>query len=203
MEKEMNDNESRMFDLLESKDFSALTAVETAFVLSMMPEEEYEFQRKIMVDSSSVFDEEIEPVALILPHADSKSKKQLTVPLYQSLLAIASVIIFFIIIWPDQTRHVLNSKNDDTLHPEKVKTEYIHDTVVQYVNNIKTVEKIVYDTVKELITLTEFVTPDNRLLEASNSINIPELTTETILTKGTSLKDDQGFRLTFPVVNSR
>ena len=133
MEKNINNEETRLFDLIESTNFSDLSITERSFVEAQMTEEDYNLQRRIITDSSNLFSNNVEPIPLLIP----SNKKVRTIPLYQALLAIAAVFIFFFCIWPTQQKQI---ENTYATHQKKViKKEYVHDTLVKYITKIKTV----------------------------------------------------------------
>lgn len=204
MEKNLNQNESKLFDLIESTDYFNLSNEDKKFVASQISEEEYQLQRRILSDSSNLFEnEEIKPLPLMIP-IEQKSKRVKTIPLYQAILAVASVCILFLLFWPINNK-IMNQGNEFVAASKPkdiIQKENIHDTIVQYIHDVKVIEKIVIDTVREYITETNFTIPDNRLLEATNSISIPVLKKEDIITKGVSLKDDQSSRFIIPMYNS-
>jgi hypothetical protein len=183
MDKELSHNEERLFELLESKNFDQLTAAEQAFVLGQLSQEAYEFQRSILMEASEN-ELEIPAVApLILPE---KQKKAIVIPMYQAILAIASVVILFVLIWPSNpttTKIVYKKSKPQTI------TNVVHDTVFIANPGIATV-KYVYDTIYESIVESVPIATQNRLLEAQASFQLPALTADLFRVNSLSLKDD-------------
>lgn len=200
MEKNINKDETKLFDLIESKDFSELTRTEILFVKLHISMEDYNLQRRILKDSASIFENDNEPLPLLIP-VNMDKRKNKTIPLYQALLAVASVCIFFFTIWPSNNQENSTGENFiSSIKPDEIiQKEYIHDTIVKYVNQVKIVEKVVIDTVKELVTETKYIMQDNRLLEANNSLPLPRFNQKDITTKGISLKEDQSSRFIIPL----
>jgi hypothetical protein len=183
MDKELSHNEERLFELLESKNFDQLTAAEQAFVLGQLSQEAYEFQRSILVEASKN-ELEIPAVApLVLPE---KMKKAIVIPMYQAILAVASVVILFVFIWPSNpttTKIVYKKSKPQTI------TKFVHDTVFVANPGIATV-KYVYDTIYENIVESVPIATQNRLLEAQASFQLPALTSDLFRVNSLSLKDD-------------
>jgi hypothetical protein len=183
MDKELSHNEERLFELLESKNFDQLTAAEQAFVLGQLSQEAYEFQRSILVEASKN-ELEIPAVApLVLPE---KQKKAIVIPLYQAILAVASVVILFVFIWPSNpttTKIVYQKSKPHTI------TKFVHDTVFIANPGVATV-KYVYDTIYENIVESVPIASQNRLLEAQVSFQLPALTSDLFRVNSLSMKDD-------------
>jgi hypothetical protein len=183
MDKELSHNEERLFELLESKNFDQLSAAEQVFVLGQLSQEAYEFQRSILVEVTEN-DIEIPAVApLVLPE---KQKKAIVVPLYQAILAVASVVILFVLIWPSNpttTKIVYQKSKPQTI------TNIIHDTVFVANSGLATV-KYVYDTIYENIVESVPIATQNRLLEAQAAFQLPALTSDLFRVNSLSMKDD-------------
>ena len=197
MEKNINNDETRLFDLIESTPFSELSISDRLFVESQITEEEFTLQRRIMSDSSEIFPENITPHQLQTPSV----KNVKMIPLYQALLAISAIFILFITIWPNPTEGTQNQLTASSKVQNK--KEFIHDTIIKYVNQVKIIEKTVYDTVVELVTATKLNFQEPKLLEALQTLSLPELNKEMIATKGVSLKDDNSSRFTLKLNNFR
>lgn len=197
MEENLNTEETRLFDLIESTDYADLSQSDLQFVQLHISEEEYTLQRKIIGDASSVYPDEVNPDPLVLPFTEMEKGK--TIPLYQALLAVASVITFFLLIWPKNQDHSSSATASAGKPVVKIQKEIVHDTVVQYLTKIQTIEKTVVDTVTEFITETKFIMQEPKLLEASQTLTLPDLTKETISTKGNSLKEDNSSRFIISV----
>lgn len=187
MDKELSYNEERLFELLESKNFDQLTAAEQVFVLGQLSQEAYELQRSI-ISKATENDIEIPAVApLVLPE---KQIKAIVIPLYQAIMAVASVVILFVLIWPSNpttTKIVYKKSKPQTI------TNVVHDTVFIANSGVNTV-KFIYDTIYETITQYSVekssFQADNRLLEAQTSFQLPALTSDLFRVNGLSLKDD-------------
>ena len=183
MDKELSHNEERLFELLESKNFDQLSAVEQAFVLGQLSQEAYDLQRSILVEATEN-ELEIPAVApLVLPE---KQKKAKVIPLYQAILAVASVVILFVLIWPSNpsTTKIIYQKSK----PQTI-TKFVHDTVYVANSDIATV-KYVYDTIYENIVESVPIVTHNRLLEAQAAFQLPTLTSDLFRVNSLSLKDD-------------
>ena len=189
MDKELSHNEERLFELLESKNFNQLSATEQVFVLGQLSQEAYEFQRSILIEATEN-ELEIPAVApLVLPE---KKKKAIVIPLYQAILAVASVVILFVLLWPSDktvTKVVYQQANSK---PQTI-TKFVHDTVFVTNSGIATV-KYVYDTIYKTITQyseeRSSFQAENRLLEAQTSFQLPALTSDLFRVNSLSLKDD-------------
>jgi hypothetical protein len=187
MDKELSHNEERLFELLESKNFDQLTAAEQAFVLGQLSQEAYDLQRSILVEATEN-ELEIPAVApLVLPE---KKKKAIVIPLYQAILAVASVVILFVLIWPSNptTTKIVYQKSK----PQIIKN-LVHDTVFIANSGVNTV-KFVYDTIYKTITQyseeRSSFQAENRLLEAQTSFQLPALTSDLFRVNSLSIKDD-------------
>ena len=183
MDKELSHNEERLFELLESKNFDQLSDAEQVFVLGQLSQEAYEFQRFIISEASEN-EIEIPAVApLVLPE---KQKKAIVIPLYQAIMAVASVVILFVLIWPSNpttTKIVYQKSKPQTI------TNIIHDTVFVANSGLATV-KYVYDTIYENIVESVPIATQNRLLEAQASFQLPALTADLFRVNSLSMKDD-------------
>ncbi len=185
MDKELSHNEERLFELLESKNFDQLTAAEQVFVLGQLSQEAYEFQRSILSEASEN-EIEIPAVApLILPE---KKKKAIVIPMYQAIMAVASVVIMFVLLWPSDNTETKVVYQQATSKPQTI-TKFIHDTVFVANPGIATV-KYVYDTIYENIVESVPVATQNRLLEAQASFQLPALTADLFRVNSLSIKDD-------------
>jgi hypothetical protein len=185
MDKELSHNEERLFELLESKNFNQLSATEQAFVLGQLSQEAYEFQRSILVEASKN-ELEIPAVApLVLPE---KQKKAIVIPLYQAIMAVASVVIMFVLLWPSDNTETKVVYQQVTSKPQTI-TKFVHDTVFIANSGIATV-KHVYDTIYENIVESVPIATQNRLLEAQVSFQLPALTSDLFRVNSLSMKDD-------------
>lgn len=141
-------HEERIYDLIEQKEFDALTSEEKAFVLTYLDEQSYRFQRALLLDAQNSTKSIPTPKPLVLPRKEGK-----TIPMYQAVLTVASVIVFFLFFMP---------KKEETIRtiykqaPVQVSTQTIHDTILQVKEVIR--EKVIYKTVNENLT-QEFTQP--------------------------------------------
>jgi hypothetical protein len=201
MEKELNPNENLLVDLIENYDFFELNEKDKLFVLEQMSQEDYDFQRTIISEAKHIWETNITPRPLEFVSKNTQ-RKGIVIPLYQAILAVASVIILFILIWPkDQINNdkVLKFSENDTI----IKTKIVHDTFVKYVPKIKYVEKNIPQTKIEYITVYEDnAMEEPRLLDVAQSLNLPPITKELIQNQGNSLKEDQSSRFIKPIVIS-
>ncbi len=199
MEKELNPNENLLVDLIENYDFFELNEKDKLFVLEQMSQEDYDFQRIIISEAKHVWETNITPKPLEIVSKNTQ-RKGIVIPLYQAILAVASVIILFILIWPkDQINNdkLLKFTENDTI----IQTKIVHDTFVKYVPKIKYVEKNIPQTKIEYITVYEDKAMDEpRLLDVAQSLNLPPITKELIQNQGNSLKEDQSSRFIKPIV---
>lgn len=192
MDKELSHNEERLFELLESKNFDQLSATEQAFVLGQLSQEAYDLQRSILVEASENELEIPEVAPLVLPE---KQKKAIVIPLYQAILAVASVVILFVLIWPSNpatTKIVYQKSKPQTI------TKFVHDTVFVANSGVNTV-KFIYDTIYETITHyseeRSSFQADNRLLEAQAAFQLPALSADLFRVNSLSLKDDSSLNV--------
>ncbi len=197
MESKLNTDETRLFDLIESSAYDDLSSRDREFVALHLTEEEYRLRRLLINGADHLFKDDLQPLPLQL---DIAAKKSRVIPLYQALLAVASVIIIFLLIWPGSTSE---NTNAELLKPKNrlsaVKTEYIHDTVVKYVPEYRYVAGQ-RDTVVVYVTETVVKQAEEpKLLELSQSFPLPSLDRELIANKGNSLREDQSSRFIIPV----
>jgi hypothetical protein len=192
MDKELSHNEERLFALLESKNFNQLSSTEQAFVLGQLSQEAYDLQRSILVEATEN-ELEIPAVApLVLPE---KKKKAIVIPLYQAILAVASVVILFVLIWPSNptTTKIVYQKSKP-----QIITNLVHDTVFIANSGVNTV-KFVYDTIYKTITQyseeRSSFQAENRLLEAQTSFQLPALTSDLFRVNSLSMKDDSSLNM--------
>jgi hypothetical protein len=192
MEKEMNQNEERLLELMETKAFTALSATEKKFVLTMTFEEEYVIQYQLMQDSAD-FDDDLEPKALILP---AKKRRGVVIPLYQTIGAVvAAVVISFFVFRSNDI--VINEVEGpkiasvDTVFVELASVDTVFDTEIQYV------DRIVYRNGK-------CAQREPKQLFAQSSVSVPEINLDDISSNSASIKQDETFVLvsgSIPVVS--
>jgi hypothetical protein len=192
-----NDQE-KLFDLIESKDFCNLSIIEKEFVLNFLSEDDYLLQRKIILNAATIFDTNIEAKPLIInPSSSSKIK---TIPLYQAILAVASVIVVFLIIWPKENTNQSTKVQIAENSTDSIREKIIHDTVLKYVVETKIIEKIKEKKQIEYISQSVFNPgSEPKLLEVSPSFILPELSNDEISSTINSLKNDNSSRFILPI----
>lgn len=202
MEDYLNDNESRLFDLIETKNWEELSSEEQHFVAQHISVEEYRLQRNVVLGAEELYQDEILPLPLSLPGTQKRTVTQRTIPMYQALIAIAATILIFLWIWPrdNQTEIAQANQTNAEQAVAQTKTEYVYDTIVRYVTLVKNAEKAVKDTVYKMVSLTQIV-PEPILLQAS-APPLPDLKKENLSTAGTSLKEDNTSQLLPRIVNT-
>lgn len=185
MEKELSNAEERLLELLEFKNFDALTTEERHFVLSHFSQETYDFQRSIIVEASenTLSIPTVKP--LILPQ---KPKKGLMIPLYQALIAVAAVIVFFVLIWPSNSVQTKIVYRETATKPTTV-FKVVHDTIYFVEKGLQTAT-IIYDTVLSTRIENNSLPSETRLLEAQNSFQLPELTSDLFKVNSLSMKEE-------------
>jgi hypothetical protein len=187
MDKEFSKEQERLFHLLESKNFNQLDSKERDFVLQQMSMESYQLQRTIIAETTSNTFETPKVKPLEIKPVLRKTK---VVPLYQALMAVAAVVIFFLIIWPNEVEktQVVYRKSLPS-----VITKTVYDTVFVARKSLTSV-KYLYDTVYQVIsTFSDEVNnyaQEKRLLEVQRSFELPPLTTELYRVKSLSAKED-------------
>lgn len=186
MDKHLNDNEERLFDLVDQKDFDQLTPEEQAFVATHFSEAEYRLQRQLISESNTLYEAvaEVPPLVIQMAHSSVFGKQ---IPLYQALIGIAATIALFLSIWPDQTEKT-EAQNDkpalsktDTI----IQTKIIRDTVIRYKNHRNSNQLAQTNRSDD----EQFLATQMRILEA-NTLQLPEIVNELNRTGGHSLKDD-------------
>jgi hypothetical protein len=190
MDKYLNNDEERLFDLLENKDHDQLTEEELAFVSRHLSLTEYVLQRRMIVEAGAVYPTVPPAQPLVLP-ANRFTRK--TVPLYQAIAAVAATIALFLSLWPGATPPGSDSAGADKQlsHTDTViRTQIVLDTVIRYVR---------YRDKQPAVAGTN--TTQDKVVQASQlrvldaaPIALPEITEELVRTKGSSLKDDSASR---------
>jgi len=194
MDKHLSKYESRLHELLLSKNYSELNSADQKFVLSVTTQSDYELERHVIFTASTLFDddEKITPLHLFI---QQKSSGMLFVkmPIYQSLLAVAATVIFMLLVFPIHTEN--SSLITKTEYIVKTDTVEIETEIYKYDTIYQTVEKPVY--IKQTIVAESNSNPcvspiqeAPRLLQSSQTINLPDLTQQLTDSRGTSLKDD-------------
>lgn len=193
MDKHLTTNESKLQELLHSKDYSDLTKDEAEFVKIQLSKEDYVLQRAVIYNAATLFDsdEKITPAPLVVPSKSHTGGLKKQIPIYQSLLLVAATVVIMLIIFPINNNTIIDGTNTeyivntDTIQVEKEVIKY--DTVYQTVEKPIYIEKEIYVESKPCI---ESIQEEPRLLNANTTINLPELTQSSISNKGTSMKDD-------------
>jgi hypothetical protein len=194
MDKYLSEKESQLQGLLHSKSFSELNVAELKFVLKETTELDYVLQRKVIEEAVTIFDDDevVAPLPLAVPQ-NAKGVSFGYMPIYQSLLLVAATIIFMLLIFPIHTEN--GTFKTRTEYIVKTDTVEIEKEIYKYDTIYKTVEKPVY--IKQDVFVESNSNPcvspiqeAPRLLQSNSSINLPDLTVQLTMNKGTSLKDD-------------
>lgn len=189
MDKHLNNNEERLFDLVDQKDFEQLTAEEKAFVETHFSQEEYRLQRQMIGESASLYEETPEAPPLVIPIPAAKpSFIGTTIPLYQALIGIAATVALFLSIWPNEPETTNSSGNKPALSKTDtiIQTQIIHDTVIRY-KNYRSGNQAPSAAAKT--DDEQFLAAQMRLLEA-NTVELPDLVLEMNRPAGNSLRND-------------
>lgn len=184
MDKYLNSDDERLFDLLESKDADQLTTEERQFVQQQMGLDEYTLQRNTIRESAVAFGEIPEPVPFSVPTSHSGSFFGKSVPLWQALTAVAATVLLFLVLWPDnipgKTPTILRSQqlsHTDTV----ILTQTRVDTIIRYIREQRETDK----------ENTLAIQPAQmRMLEGNTAVVLPEISNEIISQRGRSLNDD-------------
>ncbi|HLP53532.1 MAG TPA: hypothetical protein VK151_00815 [Fluviicola sp.] len=186
MDKHLNNNEERLFDLLDQKDFDQLTAAEKAFVETHFSQAEYRLQRQMISESASLYETPSEAQPLVIP-AKGNSFIGITIPLYQALIGIAATITLFLSIWPDQDEKTGAPNNKPALSRTDtiIQTKIIRDTVIRY-KNYRNHEHTVQP---RSASDEQFLAAQMRFLEA-NALELPDIVEELNRPAGNSLSND-------------
>jgi hypothetical protein len=174
MESHLNSHEEQLFDLIESKDYDALTASEKVLVDRYVSETEFTTRRTLLKNAAIVFEDEplVVPKPLIIRPEKPATLLNRSIPLYQVLLA-AAVITLLILVIPFnraenehiQTEYIVQH---DTVEVEKL----VHDTVISIREKKVPVEKIVYVPDPNSPSYTE---DEPRLFEPGSGFELPPL----------------------------
>lgn len=202
METNPHHGEELVYDLIESKDWEALTEAEQSLALQHLTREEYILQREIFSAMSENFEEDLEePLPLMIPQ-QRKPFVLRSVPMYQAIAAVAAVIVLFLLIRPGAAgANPMQPEGSATPMQAASETKYIHDTVIHYVNTTRKETKTILDTVREFIAFPNYA-GEPRLLEASAGTPAPEINGEKLRTRGPSLKEENTAHLVPKVVNT-
>jgi len=187
MKHTLNENENKLFELVQLKNFEDLDESELAFVLSYSDEEEYRMMRAIEVEATVMFAEET--AALKAPPLILSDKKATPlvipiwkrgIPLYQTLLAVAaSILLMWFINKPSWL--FLPIENENTIEyitqtDTIVETQLISDTIIQYkyIDKPVVVEKITYVNVpSDNQPSNTTVAEEPRMLNPSSQYTVP------------------------------
>lgn len=192
MDKFLNNDEERLFDLLESKDPDQLTADELTFVQQHMTLSDYMLQRRMITEATVVYPTVPQADPLVLTASGNRSPLTKTVPLYQAIAAVAATISLFLSLWPsDGQPQSQSSGNSNQL--SKVDTiilkEHVTDTVIRYIHlRDKHLQNTPATSEERVVQASQL-----RVLDAA-PIALPEITEELVRTKGSSLKNDSASR---------
>ncbi|MDH4472950.1 MAG: hypothetical protein QE487_10095 [Fluviicola sp.] len=184
MDKHLNDNEERLFDLVDQKEFDQLTTEEKAFVEAHFSQAEYRLQRQMIRESENLFEPVSETPSLVISGSSFTGK---TIPLYQALIGIAATVVLFISIWPNQTEtpQLPNNKPALSKTDTVIQTQIIRDTIIRYKNYRNGNQLARSEQPNKQVLATQM-----RLLEATNSDPLPDIVSEMNRPAGSSLKDD-------------
>lgn len=187
----MEEQHARLFDLIESKSFEALSAEEKSFVVKHLSMEEYAFQRKIITSTAELEYETEEPLPLVLK-PERKMFFSRSIPLYQAMIGAACLILIFIAVWPGKHQQLKMSFAGNPVNisiPGSSSVQIIHDTITKEIPVFQTASGVIRDTV----TVIQYVLKqqENRMLEAGNTIVLPVLNEQLIEGRSLSYKDDQ------------
>jgi hypothetical protein len=186
MDKHLNNNEERLFDLVDQKDFDQLTPEEQAFVETHLSEAEYHMQRQLISESHTLYETVAEVTPLVIPVTNSSVfGKQ--VPLYQALIGIAATIALFLSIWPTQTEKTETQNDKPVLSKTDtiIQTKIIRDTIIRYKNYRNGKQSAQASSADD----EQFLAAQMRILQA-NTLQLPEIVNELNRLGGHSLKDD-------------
>lgn len=128
MEKNLNTQDERLLQLVETKAFDALNEEEKAFVQERISPEEYTRMRTVIGESKYIY-----PMAEPKPLQVAEKKRGFVIPLYQAVAGIAAAVIisFFIFRNESVVTKVVEKPvyaQADTVYVDRVTV----DTVVEY-----------------------------------------------------------------------
>lgn len=203
METNLNPDEEKLYDLLESKNWNALTEAEKALVLSQMTADEYSFQHRMLAEASDDLYPETEmekPLPLVIP-MHRKPLIQRSIPLYQALAAVAAVIAFFLLTRPAQVETPVVIQSPESVQHAQTSVQTVHDTVIRYVVSSQKVQQKVVDTIREFLAFPQ-AAQEPRMLEASNNLPPADLSRERLENRGVSLKEENTSHLVPKIVST-
>ncbi len=192
----MEEHIERLFDLLETKPFEALSEDERAFVLAHITEDEYTAQRRVIGATSELTYDVPEPLPMTGISGKSFLKK--SVPLYQVLIGAACLLIGVFIFRNSDTSRVGFDLIDEPIAFSVSQTpqviQVVHDTVIERIPGIQVPGKVTRDTLT--IVQTVFTNRnENRMLD----VTVPSLTVDLnkglLESKSLSAKEDNSVGL--------
>lgn len=162
MEKELNNDELALMELIESKSFDALNLKEQAFVLSLISKNEYEVQHDILKEVAHL-EESTMARPLVLP-----TKKGFVVPLYQAIGGVAAAVVISFFVFKGDT-YIYDSS--ESVQTARIDTLYIENTIVdtiieyqkEYVDKIVVAQEKASSNVQlsENVSITSFVSTND------------------------------------------
>jgi hypothetical protein len=201
MEREIDKNSEKLFDLIESKNWNQLSDEEMQFVLLHITEDEFHFQRQILVEADDIFDENSDPKPLLLPTKKVTPIFAIRIPLYQTILAVAATVLVFLMLWPNNQEIEQPIIRSVAQQKQEIKTNFVHDTVVKYITLTQIAERVVYDTITAVVQ-SNFKSEEPRLFQANNNLPILDLSPEKLEVRGSSLKEENTIDLLPKMVNT-
>ncbi len=137
--------DEKLLHLLETKNFSQLTANEKQFVLQIITEQEYNEQHNILLISSEIIDEDIMtiPIDKQLLYKVLKQNKITSIINYKvSLIKIAAVFLVAMVSYHIVMAHIYNSNQQEPLVVHNTDTIYkiekVYNTDTVYLTKYKT-----------------------------------------------------------------
>ncbi|WP_343747399.1 hypothetical protein [Fluviicola sp.] len=191
----MEEQDARLVDLIESTSFEALSEEEKRFVLKHLTEAEYTLQRKVLGAVSDLEYPEPDPLPLVLK-PEKKGMFSRTIPLYQALIGAACLLLVFFVVQPGKSRSLNLNFSENPLQVSftnpATSVQIIHDTITKEIPVLRSASSIIRDTV----TIVQYVLkqPENRMLEAGNTLVMPPLNEQLLENKSLAFKDDQTAR---------
>jgi hypothetical protein len=201
MDRELDKNSEKLFDLIESKNWNQLTAEEIQFVLLQMTKDKYHFQRQILTEADDIFEENLDAKPLMLSERKTTPIIAMRVPLYQTLLAVAATVLVFLMLWPKNPKIEQPIVQPMAQQKPEIKTNFVHDTVVKYITLTQISERVVYDTITAVVQTT-VKSEEPRLFQANNNLPILDLSPSKLEARGNSLKDENTVSLLPKMVNT-
>lgn len=193
MDKHLNKIEEKIQELMLQFDFNDLSPQNKAFVLEHSSQYDYQLERSVILQASSLFDDETKAVPLPLQIEDKSRKGFATpVPLYQSV-AIAAAAACLVYFFFPQTEIIQRTPETKTEYITKIDTvtKTIHktDTVFQPVEKPIYIEKKVFINQAVASSTETPVQKEPQLLNTPTQNNLT-LNPKELSNKGVSLKND-------------